>query len=244
MKPECQMMDVAVDRARRGGLFHSTFDMRHSFVSARGGSHSCIRAFILAATLLFAGAAYAQPAPPAPSEVVIDLDARFGDLMVERTPEGYRMGIEGGPQGLTPEEFAGVIHREKQWQEEAGFLFVIFNITTWWGLLWISVGLLGQLLFTFRMVLQWLASEKQHKSVVPVGFWWGSLLGGLMLLTYFVWRKDAIGILGQSTGAFIYARNLWLIYFGQKVAETPSLPEKAAAGNPPPANPDTANAHA
>src|SRR5690606_17527240 len=97
---------------------------------------------------------------------------------------------------------------------------------------WVSVGLLGQLLFTFRMVLQWLASEKEHKSVVPVGFWWGSLLGGLMLLTYFIWRKDIVGIIGQSTGAFIYARNLWLIYAGR--------PKAAPAPSPTPA-PNAAN---
>jgi len=47
---------------------------------------------------------------------------------------------------------------------------------------------------------------------VPVGFWWGSLFGGLMLFAYFIWRKDIVGILGQSTGLLIYARNLILIY--------------------------------
>jgi lipid-A-disaccharide synthase-like uncharacterized protein len=66
------------------------------------------------------------------------------------------------------------------------------------------------------MVLQWLASEKHKRSVVPVGFWWGSLLGGLMLFVYFVWRKDVVGIVGQSTGVFVYARNLILIYRRQR----------------------------
>lgn len=179
----------------------------------------------------------AQPHPSATHDAVIDLDNRFGDMTVERVGDDYRINVENGPQGLTPRQFVEIIEREKRWQQDAGFIFVIFNITTWWGLLWVCVGLLGQLLFTFRMVLQWLASEKQHKSVVPVGFWWGSLIGGLMLLTYFVWRKDAIGILGQSTGAFIYARNLWLIYGSQRrlPSQQPAAPAPAA---------DRANAHA
>jgi len=88
------------------------------------------------------------------------------------------------------------------------------NISKPWGFLWISVGFLGQAMFTFRMVLQWWASEKHKRSVVPVGFWWGSLIGGAMLFAYFIWRKDIVGIVGQSTGVFVYARNLVLIYRG------------------------------
>lgn len=97
-------------------------------------------------------------------------------------------------------------------QRANGFLYVLFNITTPLGFVWVALGFLGQALFTFRMVLQWWASEKEKRSVVPVGFWWGSLFGGLMLFVYFVWRKDVVGVLGQSTGVFVYARNLILIY--------------------------------
>jgi lipid-A-disaccharide synthase-like uncharacterized protein len=60
---------------------------------------------------------------------------------------------------------------------------------------------------------------------VPVGFWWGSLFGGALLFAYFCWRKDIVGILGQSVGVFIYARNLALIYRGKTVL--------TAAGRPP-----------
>ena len=74
------------------------------------------------------------------------------------------------------------------------------------------LGLLGQVLFTGRMVVQWLASEKKHKSVIPVSFWWMSLLGASMLLTYFIWRKDIVGIIGQAAGWLIYVRNLYLVY--------------------------------
>ncbi|HHQ49151.1 MAG TPA: hypothetical protein ENK19_09765 [Acidobacteria bacterium] len=78
--------------------------------------------------------------------------------------------------------------------------------------MWVALGLLGQVLFTGRMVVQWLVSEKRKRSVVPVIFWWMSLGGATMLLIYFLWRKDIVGVLGQSTGWFIYSRNLWLIY--------------------------------
>ncbi|MCE9593041.1 MAG: lipid-A-disaccharide synthase N-terminal domain-containing protein [Planctomycetes bacterium] len=79
-------------------------------------------------------------------------------------------------------------------------------------MLWVTLGFAGQALFTGRMLLQWWASEKLKRSVVPESFWWASLVGGLMLLVYFVWRKDVVGVVGQSTGAFVYARNLVLIH--------------------------------
>jgi lipid-A-disaccharide synthase-like uncharacterized protein len=67
----------------------------------------------------------------------------------------------------------------------------------------VGLGLLGQVLFTGRMLVQWLASEKQKRSVVPVAFWWMSLIGATMLLVYFTWRRDIVGVLGQATGWFI-----------------------------------------
>lgn len=78
-------------------------------------------------------------------------------------------------------------------------------------LAWVCVGLLGQLLFSARFIAQWLASERARRSVVPVIFWYFSLAGGVVLLSYAVWRRDPVFILGQSTGVLIYARNLWLI---------------------------------
>ena len=61
------------------------------------------------------------------------------------------------------------------------------------------------------MAVQWVASEREKRSVVPRAFWVLSLLGGILLFTYFAWRKDIVGVLGQSTGIVIYARNLRLI---------------------------------
>lgn len=77
--------------------------------------------------------------------------------------------------------------------------------------IWLVVGFAGQALFTARFLVQWIASERRRKSVVPVAFWFLSLGGGLLLLTYAVSRRDPVFILGQSTGLVVYGRNLWLI---------------------------------
>jgi lipid-A-disaccharide synthase-like uncharacterized protein len=90
-------------------------------------------------------------------------------------------------------------------------LFRIFAITSWGGLIWVLLGFAGQAAFFGRMAVQWIASEKEKRSVVPKAFWILSLLGGVLLFTYFAWRKDIIGVLGQTTGIVIYARNLRLI---------------------------------
>lgn len=73
------------------------------------------------------------------------------------------------------------------------------------------IGLLGQGLFSIRFIVQWIASEKAGKSVVPFSFWLFSLGGSLLLLTYAIYRKDPIFILGQAPNILIYSRNIWLI---------------------------------
>ena len=73
------------------------------------------------------------------------------------------------------------------------------------------LGLLGQALFFSRFLVQWLASEKQGRSVVPHSFWYLSIGGGGLLLLYALWRKDPVIVLGQTVGLFVYVRNLMLI---------------------------------
>jgi lipid-A-disaccharide synthase-like uncharacterized protein len=109
---------------------------------------------------------------------------------------------------LTPDEFSRLYYRQKT---SHGWLSTIFNITSPVGLAWVALGLGGQLLFTGRMLVQWFASEKSKRSVIPVAFWWMSLIGSTMLLIYFIWRRDIVGIIGQATGWVIYIRNLVLI---------------------------------
>ena len=81
---------------------------------------------------------------------------------------------------------------------------------------WLTLGFLAQALFAARFVVQWIASERAKKSVVPLAFWFLSLAGGGLLLMYAIWRKDPVFILGQSTGFLIYSRNLYLIYRERK----------------------------
>lgn len=76
---------------------------------------------------------------------------------------------------------------------------------------WLLVGFGGQALFMARFVIQWFASERQRKSVIPVSFWYFSILGALVLLVYAVHRRDPVFIAGQSLGVLIYLRNLHLI---------------------------------
>lgn len=76
---------------------------------------------------------------------------------------------------------------------------------------WLAVGMLGQLIFASRFVVQWIASEKAGRSIVPVIFWYLSIGGSLMLLSYAIYRRDPVFILGNAGGFLIYCRNLWLI---------------------------------
>ena len=90
-------------------------------------------------------------------------------------------------------------------------LFEIFRVVHWGEFWWVVVGLAGQLMFSMRFLIQWISSERARKSVMPVAFWYFSLAGGAILLTYAIYRRDPVFILGQATGLFIYSRNLWLI---------------------------------
>jgi lipid-A-disaccharide synthase-like uncharacterized protein len=76
---------------------------------------------------------------------------------------------------------------------------------------WLIVGFLGQALFTARFVLQWIVSERKGQSVMPVEFWWLSLLGGAAVLCYAISRRDPVIAVGQGMGLFVYARNLTLL---------------------------------
>jgi lipid-A-disaccharide synthase-like uncharacterized protein len=76
---------------------------------------------------------------------------------------------------------------------------------------WLIIGFLGQALFTARFVVQWLVSERKRDSVVPVAFWWLSLLGGGALLSYAISRRDPVIMVGQAMGLLVYVRNLMLV---------------------------------
>lgn len=85
------------------------------------------------------------------------------------------------------------------------------DVDTVGDMIWLAIGLAGQMLFTGRFIVQWIASERARRSVVPLAFWYFSITGGTIVLIYAIHRHDPVFIMGQSLGIIIYARNLWLI---------------------------------
>lgn len=77
--------------------------------------------------------------------------------------------------------------------------------------LWLGIGLIGQILFSVRFFIQWIASERQRRSVIPRAFWYFSLAGGFVLLAYAIRRADPVFIIGQASGILIYGRNLYFV---------------------------------
>lgn len=78
--------------------------------------------------------------------------------------------------------------------------------------LWLAVGYGGQALFASRFLVQWIATERRQQSVVPVVFWYLSLGGGLLLLSYAIWIREPVFMVGQSGGILVYSRNLWYVH--------------------------------
>jgi lipid-A-disaccharide synthase-like uncharacterized protein len=85
---------------------------------------------------------------------------------------------------------------------------------------WVAIGFFAQAMFSARFLIQWIASEKAGRSVVPVAFWFFSIAGGSILFLYALYRQDPVFIAGQGAGLFIYFRNLWLIFREKKTALT------------------------
>lgn len=137
----------------------------------------------------------------------LELPPGVGEVARGPDPEnGYVLFSTGGtrPEALLAETETSTDSRS--------WWYGFFNVRSVGELLWVACGLLGQALFTGRMLVQWIASERRRESVVPVAFWWLSLAGASMLLAYFAWRRDVVGILGQATGWMVYARNLYLLH--------------------------------
>jgi lipid-A-disaccharide synthase-like uncharacterized protein len=86
-------------------------------------------------------------------------------------------------------------------------------------LVWIIIGFAGQALFSARFIVQWLASERVKRSIIPTAFWYFSLAGGLTLLAYALHKQDPVFIAGQGLGLIVYLRNLYLIRSGRQKVE-------------------------
>ena len=94
------------------------------------------------------------------------------------------------------------------WQLIGGYFYEVFVIKLDW---WAWVGIIAQALFTMRFIVQWLASEKAGRSVIPMAFWIYSITGGTLLFIYALYRRDPVFILGQGMGLGIYLRNIALV---------------------------------
>jgi lipid-A-disaccharide synthase-like uncharacterized protein len=81
---------------------------------------------------------------------------------------------------------------------------------------WLILGFAAQALFTARFLVQWIASERAGHSVIPTTFWLFSIGGGILLLVYALYRRDAVFIAGQAFGVFVYLRNLYFVLRDRK----------------------------
>ena len=115
----------------------------------------------------------------------------------------------------------------------------IAKLSLWWSSMtpldrtWLGIGLFGQTMFVARWFIQWIASERARQSIVPELFWYCSLCGGLLVLSYGIYKPEPVLVLGQF-GVFIYARNIYLIWRakrdgGDRSTRAGTRPPKAPA---------------
>ena len=83
---------------------------------------------------------------------------------------------------------------------------------------WVLLGFIAQALFTMRFLVQWIASERAGRSVIPLAFWLFSIGGGVLLFIYALYRRDPVFIAGQGFGVFVYLRNLYFVLHERKTA--------------------------
>ena len=152
--------------------------------------------------------------PPPPVATAVNVEVKLPDsqahVFLDRQEGRFAYLIQRSDASLervSPEEMARRMYDDEK-AEEGGLALNLHNPVL---LIWLGIGLVGQVLFTGRMVVQYVASHRQGKSVVPPLFWWMSLVGSVLLLAYFLWRRDPIGLLGQAFGSFVYLKNiLWI----------------------------------
>ncbi|MEO1331265.1 MAG: lipid-A-disaccharide synthase N-terminal domain-containing protein [Pseudomonadota bacterium] len=103
---------------------------------------------------------------------------------------------------------------------EPHWIMKLLLVDSWMGVAIAVFGLSAQMVFMSRMLVQWIASERARASVVPVAFWWLSIMGARMRLVYGIMRQDIVILLAQTFGFVVYGRNLMLIY--KRRAPTPA----------------------
>ena len=107
---------------------------------------------------------------------------------------------------------------------------MLTKLGLWWAntttteMIWLGIGFLAQLMFSMRFIIQWIASERAKRSIVPEAFWYFSLAGGVILLAYAIHRRDKVFMVGQATGLIVYVRNLMLILRRQRDGDVDAVP--------------------
>ena len=79
------------------------------------------------------------------------------------------------------------------------------------------LGIISQIIFTFRYVYQWMSSEISKKSHLPLGFWIISILGAILIITYSIFRLDPVLFISHVAGIFMYSRNIYFIYINRNI---------------------------
>jgi lipid-A-disaccharide synthase-like uncharacterized protein len=98
-------------------------------------------------------------------------------------------------------------------QAVGDYLQNVFFVRLYW---WVLLGSAGQSLFAMRFIVQWVASERVGRSVIPVAFWFFSIGGGILLFVYALYIRDPVFIIGQGLGLFVYLRNLYFVFRERK----------------------------
>jgi lipid-A-disaccharide synthase-like uncharacterized protein len=94
------------------------------------------------------------------------------------------------------------------WNAVVAYLHDVFVLRLDW---WVLLGFVAQAFFSARFLVQWIASERVGRSVIPLTFWIFSIGGGILLLVYALYRRDPVFIAGQAFGVFVYLRNLYFV---------------------------------
>jgi lipid-A-disaccharide synthase-like uncharacterized protein len=92
---------------------------------------------------------------------------------------------------------------------------------------WLAFGLMGQVIFGARFIVQWIASERKRESHIPIVFWYFSIVGGIITTAYAIHKRDIVFIIGQGAGLIVYTRNLMLIYRAERRTTPPAAETRA-----------------
>jgi lipid-A-disaccharide synthase-like uncharacterized protein len=168
------------------------------------------------AVYLMLGPLSPRTVPLQPGQVALEIGVAQKKLRVVQSPAvdppgSFTYRVLNDPD-FGAEEMSADDFQQKIAARGAGrgrsWVLRLFNVSSYANLLWVALGFGGQAVFAGRMWVQWIASERARRSVVPAAFWYMSLAGGLTLTAYFIWRQDLVGVVGQASGVVIYFRNI------------------------------------